>query len=238
VRAIRSVLWKTTNGRWSDRHYRWRQARLGAIHPWDEPPGVIRLIAVHQILDSLSLGDPSRHVPAAELSRRFAQLAPPPRHAGSVRLLVRRGWHQGRREEPESAMLSASEGMPGDSWSRSGDRSPDSQLTAMEVGVADMIANGQPWSLFGDQLYIDFDLSGENLPVGSSIAVGEAVLEVTPKPHKGCAKYQARFGGDALRLISRPDLRARKLRGIYLRVVTDGLVRVGDAVAVVRRMGA
>lgn len=211
--------------------------RIWAPHPWDETPGVIRLIAVHQILDSLSLGDPSRHVPADELSRRFAELTPPPRDAGSVRLLVRRGWHQGRREEPASVMLSASEGMPGDSWSRSEGRTPDSQLTAMEVGVAEMIANGQPWSLFGDQLYLDLDLSAENLPVGSAVAVGEAVLEVTPKPHKGCAKYQARFGADALRLISRPDLRPRHLRGIYLRVVTDGLVRVGDAVEVVRRAG-
>jgi hypothetical protein len=190
---------------------------------------------VHPILDSLSLGDPSRHVPAAELSRRFAELAAPPCDRGSLRLLVRRGWHQGRREEPVSAMLSASEGLAGDSWSRGDDRMADAQLTAMEVGVADMIANGQPWSLFGDQLYLDLDLRGENLPVGSSIAVGEAVLEVTPKPHKGCAKYQARFGADALRLISRPDLRSRRLRGIYLRVVTDGLVRVGDAVEVVRR---
>jgi hypothetical protein len=207
-------------------------------HPWDEPPRVIRLIAVHPILDSLSLGDPSRHVPADELSRRFAELARPPRDAGWVRLLVRRGWHQGRREEPASALLSASEGMLGDSWSRSDDRNPDSQLTAMEVGVATMIANGQPWSLFGDQLYLDLDLSSENLPVGSTIAVGEAVLEVTPKPHKGCAKYQARFGAAALRLTSSPDLRVRRLRGIYLQVVTDGLVRVGDAVEVVRRAGA
>jgi len=105
----------------------------------------------------------------------------------------------------------------------------------MEVGVADMIANGQPWSLFGDQLFLDIDLSTENLPVGSTIAVGEALLEVTPKPHKGCAKYQARFGADALRLISRPDLRWRNLRGIYLRVLSDGEVRVGDVTRVVTR---
>jgi MOSC domain-containing protein YiiM len=105
----------------------------------------------------------------------------------------------------------------------------------MEVGVAGLIANGQPWTLFGDQLFLDLDLSSENLPVGSAIAVGQAVLEVTPKPHKGCAKYQARFGPDALRFISRPDLRPRNLRGVYLRVVTEGWTRVGDAVKVERR---
>jgi hypothetical protein len=198
---------------------------------------VIRLIPVHRILDSLSLGDSSRHVPADALGLRFSELVSP-RDVGSLRLLVRRGWHQGRREEPESVMLSAREGMAGDSWSRRDDRTPESQLTAMEVGVAEMIANGQPWSLFGDQLYLDLDLSSQNLPVGSSIAVGEAELEVTPKPHKGCAKYQARFGADALRFISRPEMRPRNLRGIYLRVVTDGLVRVGDSVEVIRRGGA
>ena len=190
---------------------------------------------MHPLIDSLSLGDPTRRLSADALARRFAELVPSRRDHGSVRLLVARGAVQGRREEPEAALLSVQEGMPGDSWSRSDDRTPESQLTAMEVGVADMIANGQPWSLFGDQLYLDLDLSGQNLPVGSSIAVGEAVLEVTPKLHKGCAKYQARFGADALRLISRPDLRPRNLRGIYLRVVSDGLVRVGDPVEVVRR---
>ncbi len=105
----------------------------------------------------------------------------------------------------------------------------------MEVGVAEMIANGQPWSLFGDQLFLDLDLSSQNLPVGSLIRVGQAELQVTPKPHKGCAKYQARFGADALRLISRPELRARNLRGVYLRVVTEGSVHLGDSVEVVRR---
>jgi hypothetical protein len=186
-------------------------------------------------LDSLSLGDPSRHLSTDELSRRFADLVPAPQHAGSVGLMVRRGLDRGRREEPESAFLSMQEGMPGDSWSRSGSPTPETQLTAMEVGVADIIANGQPWSLFGDQLFLDLDLSTANLPVGTSIRLGQAVLEVTPKPHKGCAKYQARFGADALRLISRPELRPRNLRGVYLRVVTEGQVRVGDAVEVVRR---
>jgi hypothetical protein len=186
-------------------------------------------------LDSLSLGDQSRHLCTAELSRRFAELVPPPRDTGSVGLMVRRGHDRGRREEPETAFLSMQEGMPGDSWSRSGSPTPESQLTAMEVGVADMIANGQPWSLFGDQLFLDLDLSSDNLPVGTLIRVGQAVLEVTPKPHKGCAKYQARFGADALRLISRPELRPRNLRGVYLRVVTEGSVRLGDSAEVVRR---
>jgi hypothetical protein len=186
-------------------------------------------------LDSLSLGDASRHLSADELTRRFANLSPAARDAGSVRLLVRRGPERGQREEPEAARLSVGEGLPGDSWARGGTPSRETQLTAMEAGVAEIIANGQPWSLFGDQLFLDLDLSSGNLPVGSVIAVGESELEVSPKPHKGCAKYQARFGPDALRFISRPELRPRNLRGVYLRVVTEGWVRVGDGVKVVRR---
>ncbi|MGE0157790.1 MAG: MOSC domain-containing protein [Gemmatimonadales bacterium] len=187
------------------------------------------------VIDSLSLGDPSRRLSTDALIRRFSALAPSPRDAGSVGALVVRGPDHGRRETPESVLLSVAEGMPGDSWGRSVDRTNDAQVTAMEVTVADMIANGQPWSLFGDQLFLDLDLSSENLPVGSSLLVGTAVLEVTPKPHRGCAKYQARFGPDALRFISDPERRARNLRGIYLRVVSEGWVRVGDSASVVRR---
>ena len=88
------------------------------------------------MIDSHSLGDPSRRLPSEELCRRFADLAPPPRDLGSLRLLVLRGAEQGRREEPESAYLTVQEGLPGDSWARDTDRNPQSQLTAMEIGVA------------------------------------------------------------------------------------------------------
>jgi MOSC domain-containing protein YiiM len=98
-----------------------------------------------------------------------------------------------------------------------------------------MIANGQPLALFGDQLFLDLDLSQANLPIGSRLQVGAVVLAVSPKPHNGCQKYRARFGADALRFISRPDLRPQNFRGIYLRVLTGGFVAVGDAVRVLER---
>jgi len=89
--------------------------------------------------------------------------------------------------------------------------------------------------LFGDNLFLDLDLSVDNLPLGSRVRVGGATLEVTPKPHIGCRKFQARFGPDALRFVSKPALRHRNLRGIYMRVFEAGDAGPGDAVEVLAR---
>jgi MOSC domain-containing protein YiiM len=110
---------------------------------------------------------------------------------------------------------------------------PDAQLAVMQRDVAELIANGQPLTLFGDNLFLDLDLSAENLPAGSRVRAGTALLAVTPKPHDGCRKFRARFGNDALRFVSKGELRHRNLRGIYMRVVEAGELGVGDAVELV-----
>jgi MOSC domain-containing protein YiiM len=86
------------------------------------------------------------------------------------------------------------------------------------------------WPLAGDQLYVDLDLSGENLPPGTRLALGTAVIEVTAEPHTGCKKFRARFGTETLELFNSPEGRALNLRGINTRVVESGVVRVGDVV--------
>jgi MOSC domain-containing protein YiiM len=112
------------------------------------------------------------------------------------------------------------------------------QIAVMEKGVAELIANGQPLALFGDCLVLDLDLSAGNLPPGSRLRAGGALLEVTPEPHNGCQKYRSRFGPDALRLVWMEELRHRNLRGIYMRVVTPGQVELGDRVNVIARNAA
>lgn len=101
-----------------------------------------------------------------------------------------------------------------------------------------MIANGQPLTLHGDNLFVSLDLSDDNLPIGSRIRLGDALLEVTPKAHNGCKKWALRFGLAPMRLNMATHFRPRHLRGIYLRVVEDGECGVGDRVRVVSRSTA
>lgn len=186
------------------------------------------------LIDSSSIGDPSRHRVREELDALLASLPPAPVDEGRLALLVRRG-EAGRRETPDHAVLDPLSGLPGDAWERRPERKPEAQLTVMQLDIARLIANGQPLELSGDNIVVDLDLSAENLPIGSRIRIGEALLEVTPKPHNGCKKFRARFGEDALRFVSDPIQRHRNFRGIYLCVLERGVARLGDAVTVISR---
>lgn len=185
-------------------------------------------------LDSDSVGDPARFRTLEQLVAGLENLRTPLRDFGTVALIVRRG-ERGQRETPERVLLTPEEGVPGDSWNRKQNATAESQITVMQTDVAESIANGQPLSLFGDNLFLDLDLSKRNLTSGSRVRIGRAVLEVTPKLHKGCRKFSGRFGAEALRFVTDPETRFRSLRGIYMRVVEAGVVGPGDPVEVMSR---
>jgi hypothetical protein len=179
-------------------------------------------------------GDPGRHLPRAALDHGLRALPPAPQHAGRLALIVRR-LATGARETPREVRLCRNEGVPGDDWSRRPPRKPEAQLAVMRRELAELIANGQPLTLFGDNLFVELDLSAANLPAGTRLQVGEAVVEMTAEPHNGCRKFQQRFGPDALRFVQARETRDQNFRGVYWRVLEPGAARVGDAVRVVAR---
>jgi MOSC domain-containing protein YiiM len=171
----------------------------------------------------------------AELEAGLDHLRAAPRGEGLVELIVRRPVED-ERETVDEAELDLVEGLVGDSWrarGRSGGRPANekAQITVMNARATALVAGDRDrWPLAGDQLYVDFDLSGEHIPPGTQLAVGTAVIEVTDDPHTGCKKFSARFGLEALQFVNSPDGRALNLRGINTRVVQPGTVRVGDAI--------
>jgi MOSC domain-containing protein YiiM len=132
----------------------------------------------------------------------------------------------------EQTRLTVERGLAGDAWERKLPLNPDAQLAVMSTPIAALVANGQSVTLFGDNLFVDLDLSAEKLPIGTRVRIGSAVLEVTPKAHNGCKKFDERFGADALAFVARKDLRPRNLRGIYFRVVEDGDVAIGNSIEI------
>jgi len=170
----------------------------------------------------------------ADLERGLRELPPPPTEAGTVALVVARPAVD-QRLTPDSGVLTPEGGVEGDRWAKKPRPNPKSQVTVMRADVARLFADGQPLSLFGDNLLVELDLSEANLPAGTRLQVGTALCEVTPEPHTGCGKFAARFGQDARDLTFAEEFRSHRLRGIHLRVVEAGEVRPGDAVRVLSR---
>lgn len=177
------------------------------------------------------------HLTSEALEAGLEQIRQSPKDAGRLEMIVRRP-QVGEREVLTEGELDVAVGLVGDNWgvrgsSRTADGSshPDMQLNIMNARVIDLVAQGRErWSLAGDQLFLDLDLSADNLPPGTRLALGSAVIEVTPEPHTGCQKFVARFGIDAMKFVNAPTHKALRLRGINAKVVQPGVIRVGDVV--------
>jgi MOSC domain-containing protein YiiM len=164
-----------------------------------------------------------------------------PAEGGVVELLVVRP-ALGERRELDTVDVDLERGLVGDTWIERGSRrtvdggpNPEAQVTVMCSRAADLVAGSRDrWGLAGDQVYVDLDLSLDNLPTGTVLTIGDVELEVTAAPHTGCAKFAERFGTEALRLTATPEGRELRLRGINTRVVRGGTMRAGDVVEVRR----
>ena len=179
----------------------------------------------------------AKHLTMAELEAGLDAIRHAPKNEGALELIVRRPQIEAR-EILEVGQLDLVEGLVGDNWkvrgsSRTLDGSshPDMQLNIMNARVIALVAQKKErWQLAGDQLFIDLDLSIDNVPPGTKLSLGSAIIEVTDQSHTGCKKFLARFGKNALQLISSPVGKHLQLRGINAKVVQPGTIRLGDVV--------
>jgi hypothetical protein len=186
---------------------------------------------------SVTLDRMTAYLTSETLAAGLDHIRQSPADNGTLELIVCRPAVD-ERQVLDEGRLDGAVGLVGDTWSMrsststpDGSPHPDGQLTIINARAIALVA-GLPerWALAGDQLYVDLDLSEAGLPAGTRLAIGEAVIAVTAKPHRGCHKFAARFGPDALRFVNTGPGRVLNLRGRNARVITPGAIRRGDAV--------
>ena len=168
------------------------------------------------------------HLSADKLELGVEHILAAPGDVGQLKLIVRRP-DVDQRETPEEGHLNTEQGLVGDSWVTRDNADPEVQLTIMNARVIGLLAQTRDrWALAGDQLYLDMDLSDENLPPGTQLALGDAIIEVTEPPHTGCKKFAARFGVDAIVFVNSGRGKKLNFRGINAKVIQPGDIRIGD----------
>jgi hypothetical protein len=173
-----------------------------------------------------------------ELEAGLTDVGRSPKDRGVLEMIVRRP-DVGAREILPEGQLDPAEGLVGDNWKArtsrrtpDGSPHPDMQLNLMNSRVVALVSQDKSrWHLAGDQLFVDLDLSEDNLPAGTRLAIGSAVIEVTAQPHTGCSKFVERFGLDAMQFVNSGERKHLHLRGINARVVRSGAIRAGDTVS-------
>jgi hypothetical protein len=170
------------------------------------------------------------HLTTAELEAGLDNIRQSPTDDGTLtNIFVRPEVDQ--RIALQQCDMSAAQGVHGDMWLRKGQADVNAQIMLINTRALALLARTPDrWALAGDQLVVDLDLSDDNLPPGQRLALGTAILEVTSKPHTGCAKFAQRFGKEALAFVNSAEGWRLHMRGICARVVQDGTAQVGDRV--------
>ncbi len=179
----------------------------------------------------------ARHFSTDELDVNLDDVRQSPTDNGALELIASRP-DIGERVLPKASTLSTETGLQGDNWSTRGKQqdpprepNPEAQLTLMNKRAAQAVAGSQErWPLAGDQLYVDLDISVDNLPAGSKLQIGDAVVEITDEPHPGCKKFVERFGMDAMLWVNSDTGKQLRLRGVNTRIVQSGAISVGDSI--------
>ncbi len=177
----------------------------------------------------------SEHPTLQELLTTIPDISISPSDQGTVEMITRRP-EVGERDILEVCELDETRGLVGDNWEQRGSAStpdgsanPDAQITIINSRIVDAVAGSKSrWHLAGDQLVIDIDLSHDNLPPGSRLNIGSAIIELTAAPHTGCAKFMSRFGKDALRFVSGTEAMRQRRRGANAKIIQSGTIRLGD----------
>ena len=177
----------------------------------------------------------AQYLTMQDLEAGLDEIRQTPKDEGVLDMIVRRPAID-QREVLETGDLDTTDGLVGDNWrtrgcpiTEDGSAHPEMQLNIMNTRVVSLVAQDKErWKLAGDQLFINLDLSSENLPPGTRLAIGAAVVEVTAMPHRGCKKFVERFGKDAMQFVNSPLGRELNLRGINAKVVKSGTIMVGD----------
>jgi MOSC domain-containing protein YiiM len=172
------------------------------------------------------------HLSKAELEAGLPAVTLSPQDAGTIEMIVVRPTED-ERLTPDTVEISAALGVHGDHWSKGKYRvHRDTQVAIINARLLDLVSGGRDrWSLAGDNIVADLDLSQFNLVPGQKLEMGSAVVEITDTPHEGCKKFAGRFGAQALRFVNVGVGKEMRLRGIYARVVQDGAISVGDRIS-------
>ena len=180
------------------------------------------------------------HKDLETLQNGFEHIKKSPADNGTVELIAIRP-EEDQRKELEEGMFDEIKGLIGDNWASrghskttDGSAHPEMQINIMNSRIISLITTEKnDWKMAGDQLFVDFNLNKDNVPAGTRLSIGDAILEVTSVPHTGCKKFSQRFGVEALKFISTNTGRQWQLRGINARVIKSGAIRIGDQISII-----